>query len=39
MGLAKPGKTHGFTDTGLGLACHDAVGWLFGQLWNQTRLC
>jgi hypothetical protein len=38
MGLAKPGKTHWLTGTGPGLACHDAVVQVFGQVWNQTHL-
>jgi len=36
-GLAKSGKTHGLTGTGLGLACPKAAGRVFGWVWNQTE--
>jgi hypothetical protein len=37
-GLAKPGKTCGLTDMGLGMARQESAGWAFGQVWNQTDL-
>jgi hypothetical protein len=36
-GLAKPGKTHGLTGTGAGLACQDAAGQGFGHVWDRTE--
>ena len=36
-GLAKPGETHGLTGTGPGLDHQEAVGQVFGRIWNQTE--
>jgi len=38
MGLAKTGKTHGLTGTGMGLACQDTLGQVVEQVWNQTEI-
>jgi len=37
MGVAKPGKTQGLTDTGMALACPEAAGQVFRRWWNQTK--
>jgi hypothetical protein len=37
MGLAKPGKTRGFTGPGPGLAFQGGAGQVFGQFWNRTE--
>jgi hypothetical protein len=36
-GVGMAGKTHGLTGTGPSLACQDAVGQVFGQVWNLTE--
>jgi hypothetical protein len=37
MGLVKPGTTHGFPGMCLGLDCHDAVGLVFGWVYNPSK--
>jgi len=36
-GLAKPDITHGLRGTGTGLACQEAAGQVFGQVWDKTK--
>jgi hypothetical protein len=38
-GLAKPGKPHGLTGMGPGLAHQEAAGWVFGRYWNRIEQC
>jgi len=35
-GLAKLHKTRGLMGTGMGFTCEEAVGQVFGRVWNQT---
>ena len=36
-GPANTGKTRAFMGTGPGLACQDAAGPVFGEIWNRTE--
>jgi hypothetical protein len=37
MGLANPGKTHGLTGMGTGLAQQESPGRVFSRVWNRTE--